>query len=66
MAEGAGIITTVSWKLEKNEAGTFLVLEHTGINIFPGESAVAMFKSFSGRWDNCINGLEKHLTIVNV
>jgi hypothetical protein len=66
VVKGTDIITTVSWKLEENETGTFLTLEHTGIRNFPGESAVEMFNSFSGGWDNCINGLEKHLKAVNV
>ena len=65
VVEGTDIITTVSWKLEANEGGTFLILEHTGISNFPGESAVEMFNSFSGGWDNCINGLEKHLSQIN-
>jgi uncharacterized protein YndB with AHSA1/START domain len=66
VVEGTDIITTVSWKLTENENGTHLLLEHTGISNFSGDSAIAMFESFSGGWDNCINGLEKHLSEVNV
>lgn len=66
VVEGTDIVTTVSWKLEENETGTFLILEHSGISNFPGESAVAMFNSFSGGWDRCITDLDKHLTAINV
>ena len=58
--------TTVSWKLEPVENGTKLYLEHSGISNFAGETAIAMFDSFNGGWDNCINELSNYLKeIVN-
>lgn len=66
VVEGTDTVTTVSWKLESNEQGTTLVLEHSGISGYSGETAIAMFNSFNGGWDNCINSLDNHLTRVNV
>lgn len=53
--------TTVKWELEATENGTKLSLEHSGISNYGGETAVAMFESFNGGWDNCINGLTAYL-----
>ena len=53
--------TTVSWKLEPTENGTKLYLEHSGISNYGGDNAVAMFESFNGGWDNCINELSAYL-----
>lgn len=53
--------TTVTWKLETVPEGTKLYLEHSGITNYTGETAVAMFESFDGGWDNCINGLFNYL-----
>ncbi|MBC3758170.1 SRPBCC domain-containing protein [Hyunsoonleella sp. SJ7] len=53
--------TTVKWDLETVEQGTKLTLEHSGISNYAGETAVAMFESFNGGWDNCINGLTSYL-----
>ena len=53
--------TTVSWKLEPTENGTKLYLEHSGISNYAGDTAVAMFESFNGGWDNCINQLTAYL-----
>ena len=53
--------TTVSWKLEPVENGTKLYLEHSGISNYAGETAVTMFDSFNGGWDNCINELSNYL-----
>ncbi|MFD2562408.1 SRPBCC family protein [Aquimarina rubra] len=53
--------TTVTWKLEKVEEGTKLYLEHSGIANYPGETAVTMFNSFHGGWDNCIHELSGYL-----
>ena len=58
---GTNIETTVKWELESIENGTKLYLEHSGISSYDGESAVAMFESFDGGWDNCINGLTEFL-----
>ena len=52
--------STVKWELEAIENGTKLSLEHSGISNY-GETAVAMFESFNGGWDNCINGLTEYL-----
>ena len=53
--------TTVKWELEATQNGTKLSLIHSGISNYTGETAVAMFDSFSGGWDNCINGLTEYL-----
>jgi hypothetical protein len=51
----------VKWELEATQNGTKLSLIHSGISNYTGETAVAMFDSFSGGWDNCINGLTEYL-----
>jgi len=53
--------TTVKWKLESTSSGTKLYLEHSGISKYAGDTAVAMFDSFNGGWDNCISGLTSYL-----
>ena len=53
--------TTVKWELETTNEGTKLYLEHSDISNYAGETAVAMFESFNGGWDNCINGLTSYL-----
>lgn len=53
--------TTVKWELETTKNGTKLVLEHSGISNYAGETAVAMFESFNGGWDNCISELTNYL-----
>ncbi|WP_024770102.1 SRPBCC family protein [Aquimarina macrocephali] len=57
----APIETTVKWVLEETEEGTKLYLEHSGISSYKGETAVEMFTSFNGGWDNCISGLTDYL-----
>ena len=58
---GTLAITTVTWQLETTENGTKLYLEHSGISNYKGETAIEMFNSFNGGWDNCINGLTNYL-----
>ena len=53
--------TTVTWALEPTQEGTKLTLEHSGISNYAGETAIAMFESFNGGWDNCISGLTGYL-----
>lgn len=53
--------TTVTWKLEDQGNSTKLYLEHSGIENYTGETAVEMFNSFNGGWDNCINLLTGYL-----
>ncbi|MFI1745110.1 SRPBCC family protein [Thalassobellus sediminis] len=53
--------TTVKWELEATAEGTKLTLEHSGISNYDGETALAMFESFNGGWDNCISGLTAYL-----
>ena len=53
--------TTVTWKLESVANGTKLYLEHSGISNYAGDTAIAMFESFNGGWDNCISGLVDYL-----
>jgi uncharacterized protein YndB with AHSA1/START domain len=59
--QGTSIETLVKWQLEQTENGTKLQLEHSGISAYPGDSAVAMFKNYSGGWEACVNELNKHL-----
>ena len=54
--------TTVKWVLKEVDEGTQLYLEHSGISGYPGDTAVQMFNSFNGGWDNCVNGLSNYLT----
>lgn len=64
---GTDAITTVKWKLTETDNGTHLMLEHSGISNYPGETAVTMFDKFNGGWSNCITNLEKYLkTNINV
>jgi len=58
---GTAIETKVTWKLEQIENGTKLYLEHSGISNYEGETAIAMFNSFDGGWNNCINKLTTYL-----
>ncbi len=53
--------TIVKWELEKLEEGTKLYLEHSGISNYPGDTAVKMFNSFNGGWDNCVSELKNYL-----
>ncbi len=53
--------TTVKWQLEEVDGGTKLYLEHSGISNYKGETAVEMFASFTGGWDNCIECLKTYL-----
>lgn len=53
--------TTVTWKLEATYDGTKLSLEHSNISNYEGDTAIAMFESFNGGWDNCIIGLTNYL-----
>ena len=53
--------TTVTWELETTPEGTKLILEHSGISNYANETAIAMFESFNGGWDNCISGLTNYL-----
>lgn len=58
--------TTVTWKLETVSEGTKLYLEHSGISNYAGDTAVAMFESFNGGWQNCVDQLTNYLkTTVN-
>ncbi len=61
IVENTNIETTVTWLLETTEKGTKLQLTHSGISNYDGETAIAMFESFNGGWDNCINGLTNYL-----
>lgn len=53
--------TIVTWILEEVDGGTKLHLEHSGISNYAGETAVEMFGSFNGGWDNCLSGLTTYL-----
>ena len=53
--------TTVKWFLEETVNGTRLLLEHSGISNYEGETAVTMFSSFDQGWENCISELAGYL-----
>ena len=54
--------TTVSWKLEENEQGTLVTLEHSGISGYPNDEMItSMFENFSQGWGSCIKKLEEFL-----
>ena len=55
------ISTLVTWTLENTIDGTKLTLVHSDISNYAGETAITMFESFNGGWDNCINGLLNYL-----
>ncbi|MGH1384274.1 SRPBCC family protein [Kordia sp.] len=59
--EGTNVETIVSWVLETIPEGTKLYLEHSGISKYEGETAITMFESFNGGWDNCTNKLLSYL-----
>ena len=61
IVKGTPAKTTVTWKLEDLGHSTKLYLEHSGIDNYEGKTAIAMFESFNGGWDNCINGLITYL-----
>ncbi len=61
IVENTNVETTVKWVLEAEGEGTKLFLEHSGIANFPGESAIKMFESFSGGWEQCVNQLKDYL-----
>jgi hypothetical protein len=37
------------------------LLTHSGISNYTGETAIEMFNSFNGGWDNCIHELTDYL-----
>ncbi|MCB0382296.1 MAG: SRPBCC domain-containing protein, partial [Psychroserpens sp.] len=47
--------TTVTWTLKTVPEGTKLHLEHSGISNYAGDTAIDMFESFEGGWNECIN-----------
>ncbi len=53
--------TMVTWKLEDLNGKTKLYLEHSGISKYPSNTAVELFESFDGGWENCINDLAQYL-----
>lgn len=59
--ENTDVETLVKWVLEAVGDQTKLTLEHSGISNYSGETAVKMFNSFNGGWDNCVSGLDKYL-----
>lgn len=61
IVKGTPGVTMVTWELIATDKGTLLHLEHSGISHYTGETAITMFESFNGGWDNCINGLTNYL-----
>lgn len=61
VVQNTNVETIVKWELAEVSGKTQLRLEHSGISNYEGETAVAMFNSFNGGWDNCISELEKYL-----
>jgi uncharacterized protein YndB with AHSA1/START domain len=54
-------VTEVSWTLTPKQAGTQLILEHTGFNNYQ-DSAVAMFDSSVQGWQAVADALESYLS----
>ena len=63
VVENTDVVTTVKWVLEDMDGKTKLYLEHSGIANYQGETAVNMFNSFNGGWDDCVSKLAKFLKI---
>ncbi|MGM5469413.1 SRPBCC family protein [Flavobacteriaceae bacterium LMO-SS05] len=61
VVQNTNVETTVSWTLEPVGNNTKLILEHSGITNYAGDTAVAMFESFNGGWTNCMNELSNYL-----
>jgi len=59
--KGTDVETVVKWLLEPENGKTKLTLEHSGISKYGEPSAIEMFESFNGGWDNCIDGLTNFL-----
>ena len=61
VVENTDVITTVKWILEEQGESTKLYLEHSGISNYSDESAIQMFESFSGGWQDCISKLQAYV-----
>ena len=61
VVQHTNVETLVTWHLEEVDGKTRLLLEHSGISGYEGETVVAMFNSFKGGWDNCVSNLENYL-----
>lgn len=62
VVQNTNVETLVKWQLKETPEGTSLYLEHSGILNYSGDTAVEMFSSFDGGWDNCVSELSKYLT----
>jgi len=62
IVEGTEVETLVTWTLEDQGSSTKLRLTHAGISNYGAEMASKMFESYGGGWDNCFEGLTKHLS----
>ena len=62
VVQNTSVETMVKWQLERTEDGTKLILEHSGISNYRGDTAITMFNSFDGGWNNCVTALSKYLT----
>lgn len=62
IVENTNVETIVKWVLEPQGENTKLYLEHSGIVGYTGDSAVKMFDSFNGGWENCVNQLVDYLS----
>jgi len=60
MVGDSPIETTVLWTLENQGDQTKLIIEHSGISKFEGETAVEMFGHFSKGWEACLSGLTNY------
>lgn len=61
IVQGTSVETLVKWTLTPIETGTHILLEHSGIENYSDATAIQMFESFDGGWENCLNGLENYL-----
>lgn len=53
--------TVVKWQLQESDSGTKLYLEHSGISGYEGDTAISLFKNYSGGWQACVEELTKYL-----
>jgi uncharacterized protein YndB with AHSA1/START domain len=53
--------TTVAWYLEEVNGSTKLILKHSGISKYAGQTATEMMGHFEKGWEGCISGLTQYI-----
>lgn len=61
VVENTQVETMVTWILENINGKTKLIIRHSGISNYEGNTAVGMFNNFDGGWNNCVSELDKFL-----